>query len=162
MEFLQVDHESVRATVYCKSVEKLVVAHFVEKYPCFNGRARQHSAQTQAVGTPLITRPRLLVQHIRTCPPYLETVSFIPRPRKRRPWWQVTRSDFHFSFRSSCDNRIYIIRLDVTVRSKTNYLIFCLPPSLSLTKRLVSLRCQSVPEQRNIFKAPACLCNEMF
>lgn len=71
------DHESVRATVYCKSVEKLVVAHFVEKYPCFNGRARQHSAQTQAVGTacsayshlPSVSGDRLLYPQTEEAPP---------------------------------------------------------------------------------------------
>jgi hypothetical protein len=49
-----------------------------------------------ARGPPLIDCPQLLVQYIRSCPPYLEAVSFV-----RNPWTRlavVTRDPFNMQY----------------------------------------------------------------
>ena len=46
------------------------------------------SPNPQAVGPPLVGCPRLLIQNIRSCPPYLETVSPSATWGRAMPWWQ--------------------------------------------------------------------------
>ena len=46
------------------------------------------SPNSQAGGPPLVGCPRLLLQHIRSYPPYLEAVSPSATWRRAMPWWQ--------------------------------------------------------------------------
>jgi len=66
-------HSQVPATCpYPKvsvQVQGFVCEYFVTRYVLM-GRSCQHLAQTQSWRTTLVGCPRLLIQYIRSCPPY--------------------------------------------------------------------------------------------
>jgi hypothetical protein len=64
--------------------------HFVRNQTFFGGRLLIPPPNPQAVRPPPFGCPRLLIQHIRSYPPYLQTVSSIRNWGRAVPWWQGT------------------------------------------------------------------------
>jgi hypothetical protein len=77
--------------------------HFVTQL-CFTMRSCYPTPNSQAGGPSLVGCPRLIIQYIRSCPPYLEAVSSIRNPRTRHA--VVTRGPFNMDSVYQCIENI--------------------------------------------------------